>query len=28
VALGGYWPVLLIGLGALFLFRSLFSFRR
>jgi hypothetical protein len=28
VALGGYWPVLLIGLGVLFLFRSLFSFRK
>jgi cation transport ATPase len=28
VALGGYWPALLIVLGVLFLFRSLFSFRK
>jgi len=28
IALGGYWPVLLIALGALFLFRSLVSFRK
>ncbi len=28
VALGGYWPILLIILGALFLLRSLFSFRK
>jgi hypothetical protein len=28
IALGGYWPVLLIVLGVLFLFRALFSFRK
>jgi uncharacterized protein (DUF486 family) len=28
VALGGYWPALLIVLGVVFLFRSLFSFRK